>query len=167
MICVLASGLIFLKPIVLILIRAGILNRKYEIFLQQSESSSSLGKAFVVAIPFLILVLCYGKMLLRNKQNNMFIMIMSLLGLLFNIVNAFYGTVGRMGVFFGFWQIIFISECYKCTGLYITSKSHKVLIRLAFVIGLSLYWYYTIVLRNFGDTYPYVSETYPWLNFGF
>lgn len=154
---------LFFESLVRFFVSGRLLNAKYLIFLQESSSSSSLFKAIIVSIPVLVLIYVYKKDLVRLDYRNYFIITMSVLNLLFNFLNSFFGTSGRLGIFFGFWQVILFGECYKIAGIN-KSRINKYAVRILFMLAFSFYWYYTIVFRNFGDTYPYVSDSISWLN---
>lgn len=154
---------LFFEPLVRFFVHGRLLNAKYLVFLQESSSSSSLFKAIIVSIPVLALIYVYKKALVRLDYRNYFIITMSVLNLMFNFLNSYFGTSGRLAIYFGFWQVILFGECYKIAGIN-RFCFNKYVVRSLFMLTLSFYWYYTIVFRNFGDTYPYVSDSISWLN---
>ena len=81
------------------------------------------------------------------------------------MLNSFYGNVGRLGIYWGIWQIVIYPDCCQVLCERQKSVSSKFIIKSAFVLCIMLYWCYCILLRNFGETIPYESEICSWLNF--
>lgn len=149
-------GCIFIQPLTKIMGYFGLIRDKYSEFFIVSESSSSLFKTFIAAAPILFLVIMYYKSLVQLDRKNVFVITMSLFGVGFSFINTFWGNVGRAGLYFTIWQVILIGECYKLEGRYRGNVSNVIAKRLLYILLLFGYWYYTIMLRNFHHTIPYV-----------
>ncbi len=156
--------IIAVRPLTKLLANMGLIPVKYIDFLQKSEVSSSVSMTFLANLPLLLLLLFYGRKLIDNDEKNKLAITMYLLGFFITMINTLYGNVGRLAIFWTIWQVVLYPECYLSVLNNQKNVVSKVLTKIVFVILLLLYWYYCIIVRNFGNTIPYESDLFNWLN---
>lgn len=122
-----------------------------------SEGNSSIASQILARLPLIGLgTILYSQM---NNYNEMsktlfcFLIIDCILG----CTSVVIGDASRISLYFGIWQCVYIAEIYKMSGMKM-SKSNRCIIRAIIILYLVGYWFYCVPIRNFGMTYPYVSD---------
>lgn len=158
---------ILIRPLSVLLSSVGIIPSKYVDFLHQSDTSSSAVMTLISNTPILILLCIFRRKIIEYDEKNRIAITLFLLGFLVSMLNSFFGNVGRIAVFWTSWQIILYPECCEIMSNQQKKLGAKLMVKAIFVLFFIAYWYYCIMIRNFGNTNPYVSDVFDWLNFEF
>lgn len=148
--------LLALRPIVSLLVGYGILNVRYLSYFN-SVGNSSIFMQTISRLPILILAFINYNSILKNDKFNKIILIFLFLDLIMGCMSPLIGDASRFSLYFSVWQIYFIPEIYKSIKIK-TKTNQRLIISFVFILYLVLYWVYSVVYRNFGNTYPYNSD---------
>ena len=155
---------ILIRPITMLLISLGLIPAKYINFLHDSEATSTFSYIILSNAPLLLLLAFLKKRLLEYDERNRIVITLYLMGFYVSMLNAVFGNVGRLAVFWSSWQIILYPECCELLCLNQKSPAVRVVTRTLFVLFFVAYWYYCTIYREFCDVSPYKSDVFGWMN---
>ena len=158
---------LLITPIVTIIARIGIIPAKYVSLLHFSDASSSLTLTILVNVPLILLIFILKQQLLDYDDRNKIAISLYLMGFLVSLLNSVFGNVGRLSVFWTSWQIILYPECCYLLCSRQNSVVSRFVVKSLFVLFFTVYWYYCVIYRGFGDTTPYISDLFTWMNWSF
>jgi hypothetical protein len=148
--------LFFIKDFVIIFSNFGILMSKYQNYFL-GVGNSTIFMQLVSRLPILLLGLIYYKELCIWDKRFVFIYSMMIIDCLLGCMAPIIGDASRISGYFGIWQCVMIPGICKVLKQSVNGfKKH--LISLGVMFYLIAYWTYCIVIRNFGYTYPYISD---------
>ena len=155
---------ILIRPLVNLLSNWGVIPAKYIQFLKASDASSSVWKTIISNCPLLIMLFYLRNKLYAYDERNKVAITFYLLGFIITMINTVYGNVGRLAVSWTSWQIILYPECCKLIMAEQKNTKTQMITKILFVMLFLIHWYYCVIYRNFGDTLPYHSDMFTWLN---
>lgn len=164
LILLISIGIGMFVPISSMLIRIGVLPEKYTDFLNANDASSSLVMVVLANLPLMFLLWILNKKLIEYDTRNEMAITMYLLGFAVSLINCIIGNVGRLAIYWTSWQVILYPECCELLVTNVKNKSSRFIIQGCYILFMILYWYYCVIVRNFGGTYPYHSDLFNWLN---
>lgn len=148
--------IISFDKIVNIFINAGILPIKYNNYFQGVGNSSVIMQLFA-RLPVLLLGLMFYQKVCRNDDDIQFLFCFIVIDAILGCCAPLIGDASRISIFFGIFQCVYVPKLIisikKTYG-----RSVQRIMLLMLIIYYSAYWIYSIVIRNFGQTYPYLSD---------
>lgn len=153
--------LLVLKPTVTFLANIGLVPYQYVGYFSSNGESSILMQLLSRITTIILGIMFYKKMDKYDNRNHYlfcFLLIDAIIGLLTPII----GPGARLSLYFGIVQCVYIPELCK---VIVNNKnnSSKWLANLTLILALLAYWIFCVPIRNFGNTYPYVSDVISWL----
>lgn len=139
------------EGICLFLITKGILNSRYMAYFTLNSVSNS--NALNVLYIFLLLIITVGhKLFKKNIYKFDFWEIIFIFSFILIQLGRIIYFGSRFSNLFCLYNIILIPQLQTI----FNSKRNKVLFQSILLIFMMIYWYYTFIYRNAGETYPYI-----------
>lgn len=132
-----------------IVINLGILNQRYNIY-AENQANVAIGNLIFRAFCLISYVLLCYRTKSNDKSQNYFLLYIGIMNTLFIVNNS--QIFIRLREYFEIFSSIYIPS-----GLRVYSKKSgtRILFSLLTVIMITVYWYYTFIFLNSGETYPY------------
>lgn len=162
---IIISCCLLIKPISSLMVGVGLIPIKYQNMLHRGgEGTSSIIMTLLANSPLIILSVVYANRLLDYDERNAVAISLYFFGVYVSLLNTIFANVGRLALYWSTWQIVLFPECCEMIVQQQKSIRSKQMVRFIFYLFLFSYWVYCVIVRNFGETYPYVSNIWEWLN---
>lgn len=151
-------GLLFLDNITMQLLNMGIFSSKYMGYFSEA-GNSSIFMQVLSRLPILLLGLFFYKKLIKHNLKNQIIYCFLIIDCILGSMSVVIGNGSRLSLYFGVWQCVFIPELLLVMKEN-ASRKDRLVLSLFIHFYLFAYWGYCVVYRNFGSTFPYISDLF-------
>lgn len=152
---------LYFNQLINVFAKFGFVSLKY-IEYNNTTGNSSIIAQVISRISVIILGIILYNRLDKDDNNNHFIFSLLIIDLLLGCMSVVIGDGARISLYFGVWQCVFIPRCLSVLKKQF-SKNQLLILYFVIIAYYSAYWFYCIPIRNFGETYPYISDIITWL----
>ncbi|EGW41271.1 EpsG family protein [Desulfosporosinus sp. OT] len=139
------------SKIVLLLVNTGILTDRYIGYIGEEGVGFSIN-SIIKRAPYLILILCNFSTYCKKNAYNKYLTYLMIIELFVAQLSSVSIYAYRLSIYFLFVNILTIPQIPNI----FAKKSGKLIIIIAFILYLFLYWFYSFIYTGGESTYPYV-----------